>query len=114
MLLRGGAHFENLEPALRQMVEAAQKPQRLAVDAAMNHLERFLIEADEIKPEHAAAPVDASLGKALVLIGERLAELLNCATSVGFPDAFYFSTRFHRHFGLAPAAYRARMSRRLE
>jgi AraC family transcriptional regulator of arabinose operon len=33
------------------------------------------------------------------------------AGDVGFSSAFYFSRQFHRHFGLSPRAYRARMAR---
>jgi AraC family transcriptional regulator of arabinose operon len=31
------------------------------------------------------------------------------ADEVGFPNAYYFSTRFRRHFGVPPTAYRIRM-----
>lgn len=31
------------------------------------------------------------------------------ADEVGFPNAYYFSTRFRRHFGMPPSAYRIRM-----
>lgn len=32
----------------------------------------------------------------------------NIAVEVGFADPYYFSTRFRRHFGMPPKAYRAR------
>lgn len=34
------------------------------------------------------------------------------AEEVGFPNAFYFSTRFRRQYGLPPSAYRTRNERR--
>jgi AraC family transcriptional regulator, arabinose operon regulatory protein len=163
MQLQCGPQFDEIETGLRHMIETAQRPRRLAAEAAMNGLERVLLSADELNPEQGGRMVrDARVRRAMELVAEALAEpwaveslagrvglsrsrfaalfssqvgqspqsyiestrlaraaqllqssswqVQQIAEQVGFADPLYFSTRFRRQYGLAPAQYRARMT----
>lgn len=50
------------------------------------------------------------LARAAQLLQSSAWQVRQIAEQVGFSDALYFSTRFRRQYGLAPAQYRARMT----
>jgi transcriptional regulator GlxA family with amidase domain len=50
----------------------------------------------------------ARLGRAAQMLHSSSWSVSQIAEEVGFPDAFYFSTRFRRHFGVPPSIYRSR------
>ncbi|MBC7917928.1 MAG: helix-turn-helix domain-containing protein [Rhodoferax sp.] len=51
------------------------------------------------------------LARAAQLLRASSSSISQIAQSVGFDDAFYFSTRFRKHFGVSPSAYRSRSLR---
>ncbi len=162
-LLATGDRWDVVEPELLRMVEATGQPTRLALDVALNALERVLLSCDEVNPLHRSRIVDPRVRAALGIVGDRLASPLDIgslshevglsrsrfsvlfaaetglspqayiestrmaraaqmlvlsswsigqiAEQVGFPNPYYFSTRFRRLYGMPPSAYRRRFDK---
>jgi len=107
MVLDAGSDFAAIEAELRRMVELANGPSRLRLDASMNALERVLIAADDLNPLQAVSGIDARIRKALEQIGERLREPLrieDLSRAVGLSRS-RFSMLFAREVKLSPQAY---------
>jgi AraC family transcriptional regulator of arabinose operon len=51
----------------------------------------------------------ARLTRAAQMLQSSSWRIAQIANEVGFPNAYYFSTRFRRHFGIPPSTYRIRM-----
>lgn len=51
----------------------------------------------------------ARLARAAQMLQSSSWSVSQIADEVGFPNAYYFSTRFRRHFGMPPSAYRLQM-----
>jgi AraC family transcriptional regulator of arabinose operon len=99
--------IDSLEVELRKMVELSQGPRRLASDAAMNSLERVLLELDEVNPNHYGFLMDPRIRRALEIVGERLAEPIivdDLSRQVGLSRS-RFSVLFSHHLNCSPQVY---------
>lgn len=106
-LLSTGEDFGPIEEELHRMVEVSRGPGRLRMEAAMNALERVLILADDFNPTHGTYGMDDRIHRALVIIGERLADRLDIpglSRTVGLSRS-QFTALFTRQVGLSPQAY---------
>lgn len=106
-ILSTGAGFGPIEAELHRIVEVSYGPGRLRVEAAMNALERLLILADDFNPTHGTHGMDDRIHRALVIIGERLADRLDIpglSRTVGLSRS-QFTALFTRQVGLSPQAY---------
>ncbi len=56
----------------------------------------------------------ARLARAAQMLAESSWPIGRIAEQVGIPNAYYFSTRFRKRYGLPPSAYRARFDRTVD
>jgi AraC family transcriptional regulator of arabinose operon len=106
-ILSTGEGFAAIELELLRMVDVANGPSRLRIDAAMNALERVLILADHHNPRFVAQEMDDRIHRALEIVGEQLSEKIDIRSlsrSVGLSRS-QFTALFTRQLKLTPQAY---------
>lgn len=108
MRLRCGDAFDDIEAGMHDMIVTAQRPRRLAVEAAMNRLERVLISADALNPVLNDKVVhDPRIRRAMDLVAEALQQpwsVEDLAARVGLSRS-RFATLFAAQVGQPPQVF---------
>lgn len=97
--------------AMRTIGEQLVRPLRIAdlADASGLSRSRFsVLFTEQVKMSAQAYLEQARLGRAAQLLQATAWPIADIAEDVGYPNPFYFSTRFRHQFGTSPTAFRRR------